>query len=253
MIFYFSGTGNSLYAATVIGDNTCDCIVDISHALKSGNMSYRIKNGERIGFVFPAYYSGLPTIVSEFIENVNIIADDDCYTFAVITCGGSAAGADMMFRDRMSAVSMHVDCVYELKMPDNYVIIYNPPTETDAAEKMKSAKADLFDIIEDIGKNKKGGYKSSAAGKIMSVVMQTAYGLMRNTKKFYADDKCVSCGKCAENCPIDIIELVDGKPVWTKGKCVHCTSCINRCPAKAIQYGKATEKRCRYTNDIINQ
>lgn len=251
MIFYFSGTGNSLYAATVIGDNTCDCIVDISQAMKSGNMSFRIKDGEKIGFVFPAYYSGLPSIVADFIENVNIIADDDSYTFAVITCGASASGADMMFRDRMSNATLHVDCVYELKMPDNYVVIYNPSTEKESAEKMKNAKADLFDIVENINKCKKGGYKSSAAGKIMSAVMQTAYGLMRNTKKFYADDKCISCGKCTENCPIDIIEIVDGKPVWTKGKCVHCTACINRCPVKAIQYGKATIKRNRYVNDMM--
>ena len=251
MIFYFSGTGNSLYAATVLADNVGDCIVDMSQALKSGNMSYRIRSSEKLGFVFPNYYSGLPTVVADFIENVNIIADDDCYTFAVITCGGTASGADVMFRRKMENITRSVDCVYELKMPDNYVVIYDPSDEKKAAERMKSAKADLFDIIDSVNANKKGGFKSGAAGSIMSAVMQTAYGMMRNTKKFYADDNCVSCGKCAENCPTDTIEMADGKPKWKTAKCAHCTACINRCRVKAIQYGKATVKRNRYVNEML--
>ena len=37
-----------------------------------------------------------------------------------------------------------------------------------------------------------------------------------------------------------------GKPVWA-AQCYQCLRCINECPQQAIQYGKATAGRHRYT------
>ena len=59
-------------------------------------------------------------------------------------------------------------------------------------------------------------------------------------------DLCIGCGLCAEKCPQKNIEMKDGKPVW-KAQCYQCLRCINACPRQAIQYGKGTEGRRRYT------
>ena len=40
--------------------------------------------------------------------------------------------------------------------------------------------------------------------------------------------------------------LKDGKPQW-QAQCYQCMRCINACPTQAIQYGKSTEGRRRYT------
>lgn len=248
MIFYFTGTGNSLYAAKKIADGIGDEIIDMNAAMKSGKMSYCVQAGEKVGFVFPIYYSGLPTVVSEFLENINISADDDCYIYAVITCGASAVGADTMFRRCMSEYARETAYVYQLKMPDNYVMIYDPAPEDKVKRYMAHADRDICDIIEDLNNNEKGGFNSGVKGKIASSVMQTLYSVMRITKPFYVTQDCVSCGRCAESCPTDIIQMRDGKPVWTESKCVHCTACINGCPTKAIQFGKSTVKRGRYFN-----
>ena len=58
-------------------------------------------------------------------------------------------------------------------------------------------------------------------------------------------DKCVGCKSCMKiGCPA--ISMKDGKPVW-KAQCYQCLRCINACPRQAIQYGKGTEGRRRYT------
>lgn len=78
------------------------------------------------------------------------------------------------------------------------------------------------------------------------MIISKLYDPFRKTKKFFADDKCISCGLCAKICPEEAIVIRNGKPEWIKRKCQHCTACINRCPAKAIQYGKKTADRGRY-------
>lgn len=43
------------------------------------------------------------------------------------------------------------------------------------------------------------------------------------------EDKCVSCGKCVEQCQMDIRHVGDHE-------CIHCGKCIDVCPTKAIRW-----------------
>ena len=67
-----------------------------------------------------------------------------------------------------------------------------------------------------------------------------------DTERYYAEDTCIGCGLCEANCPVDAIELVDGKPVWKEKWCAGCMACINKCPVEAIQYGEYSKPRMRY-------
>ena len=53
MIFYFTGTGNSLATAQVLGDETNDTIVDIGKAYKYKQFDFTMIQGQNLGFVFP--------------------------------------------------------------------------------------------------------------------------------------------------------------------------------------------------------
>ena len=50
-------------------------------------------------------------------------------------------------------------------------------------------------------------------------------------------DGCVSCGQCAENCPVGAIPL-QAPDTTDKDKCICCMRCIDSCPAGARQRNK---------------
>jgi nitrate reductase beta subunit len=67
MIFFFFLTGKSLYVDKKIQKIDGEELINITNALKEKNFNYKIQKGEKIGIIFPVYFRGLPTIVSEFI------------------------------------------------------------------------------------------------------------------------------------------------------------------------------------------
>lgn len=71
------------------------------------------------------------------------------------------------------------------------------------------------------------------------------YPLFVHSKKFYATEDCISCGKCKTLCPLNNIEIKGGKPVWGNS-CTHCMACICRCPTNAIEYGSHSKGLIRY-------
>ena len=50
-------------------------------------------------------------------------------------------------------------------------------------------------------------------------------------------DACVSCGACADQCPVEAIAEGDGKFEINADVCVNCGSCADQCPTEAIEEG----------------
>jgi NAD-dependent dihydropyrimidine dehydrogenase PreA subunit len=240
MIFYFSATGNSKYAAEKIAVRTDDFAVSIPDAIKNGIPDRGKK--DVTGFVFPVYYWGLPEIIKRFCEMPEVKNSLGSYVYCVITCGANTGTADKMLEKKLGRA---MDYSYSLRMPDNYVILYDPCTVEKARKFLSHSDKELDAVCSDIA-SKTAGRKGSTQGGAKSLVVPYLYDICRTTKKFYADEKCVSCGKCVNFCPDGAIVMKNGKPEWVKNKCQHCTACINRCPAKAIQFGKNTAERNRY-------
>ena len=46
-------------------------------------------------------------------------------------------------------------------------------------------------------------------------------------------DDCISCGACAENCPVNAISEGDGKYVINPDLCIDCGACAGECPVDA--------------------
>lgn len=47
-------------------------------------------------------------------------------------------------------------------------------------------------------------------------------------------DSCISCGSCAEQCPVEAISQGDNQYVIDPDTCVSCGSCAEQCPMSAI-------------------
>ncbi|GAB6285478.1 MAG: hypothetical protein STSR0009_16790 [Methanoregula sp.] len=83
-IFCFTGTGNSLKVARDVGAGLPDAeIIHMSHTnLPRTAVGYT----GAVGIVFPVYYCGLPHMVKQFVELLNL--DPPCYEFGIATYGG---------------------------------------------------------------------------------------------------------------------------------------------------------------------
>ena len=44
--------------------------------------------------------------------------------------------------------------------------------------------------------------------------------------------KCVSCGKCVEVCPMEVMVL---KPENPASKCISCGACVKACPMGVLE------------------
>ena len=81
-IYYFSGTGNSLYVAKDIAAKTGGTLFPIASIMDCDVIKI---DAEVIGMVFPVYYNELPLIIKRFTEKLDNI--EHKYIFAVCTFG----------------------------------------------------------------------------------------------------------------------------------------------------------------------
>lgn len=251
MIFYFSATGNSLSAAETLGKALGEKVIDITEATRKGQFTYHVSEREKIGFVFPAFFYGAPTIVEEFVQQMKLEGAKAPYIFTVITCGEKISGADKQFAKMLEKRGYFVNCTFPLIMPNNSVLWYELPTPEEQVKGLADADASLKLIAMAIAKGDKGGYSSTLGDRVKTSFMQSLYKHGRKTAKFYAEESCTGCGQCERNCPCGAIKINKKRPEWVAKRCALCLACINRCPVAAIQYGKATKNRRRYVNPIL--
>lgn len=245
MIFYFTGTGNSLFAAKrLLADG--EELINIADAVNNNQYKYAVNSGENVGFVFPVYFYTVPKIVNEFVSRLEI--DGIKYTYAVITCGGGISQAGTVLKKALSKRNIELNLVTPLLMPDNSMLFYQIPPMEESYGRLNAAEKELTKIKEII--NNRTEVKIGT-NTFVSDLIGVGYNLCDKTAKFYAEDSCIGCGLCAKNCPQNAIVMNDGKPQWVKSQCQKCSACINRCPKQAIQYGKVTKKRNRYVNPEI--
>lgn len=51
---------------------------------------------------------------------------------------------------------------------------------------------------------------------------------------FYQIHFCDQCGQCADACPVDAIELIDGIYRINEDECIACHACVEACPSSVM-------------------
>lgn len=247
VIFWFSGSGNSCYAAETLASKTGDdagCMVNFANSLPP------LKNGESLGFVFPVYFYRVPAFVEAFVRSVKMACPPETYVYAVITCGGSIGDAGERFRALLKENGVPLTALFAVRMPDNYILLYDSLPPEKQALRLAQADAALETIAERIRGREKYDEKRLRGHfpRALTAIAAPLYEPARRTAGFFADDRCVGCGKCAQICPERAIEIRQGRPVWVNDKCSLCLGCMHRCPKMAIQKGAKTASRRRYVH-----
>lgn len=253
MIFYFSATGNSKYAAERLSTTLEDRVIFLRDAIRSRRYRYEVGRDERIGFVFPVYFEGLPSILQFFLQRLELDGYQDQYVYAVMTCGQWTGGAGGRLAAALKGKGVRLAAQFSVVMPDNYVPAFPVPSEDEAERILDEADRTLEEVCRAVRARGEGDY-NRAAGPVpgaMTSLMYPIYARGRSTKPFVVTDHCIGCGLCQEICPCGAILISGGRPAWVKPKCVRCLGCLHRCPAQAIHWKTPEENRGRYYNPRV--
>lgn len=244
MILYFSGTGNSKYAAQRIADGLGDTLCSMNERIKAGDTS-PVETGSRLVIVTPTYAWRIPRLVRDWLLHTELHGATQVWF--VMTCGSEIGSADRYNRALCEEKGLTCMGTAQLIMPENYIAMFNAPQPEEARQIVARAEPDIDRAIAAIREERAfpptrcklyDRFMSGPANPIF-------YGCFVKDRAFAVSDACIGCGQCARLCPTNNITLREGKPVWG-GDCTHCMACICRCPAEAIEYGRKSIGKPRY-------
>lgn len=247
MIFYFSGTGNSKHVARCLAQATKERCVSIADCIKKGEFSFSLRKDERVGFVTPVYFWGLPDIVVRFVDKLNLNGLHNNFIYNVVTFGTTTGQANYMMQKLLKDKGLWLDAKYNVRMVDVWTPMFDVSDHEKCLRKSEEAEKAIAKVTERAIARKAGNFDYLRFPHRLAYLYYLTYGNQRKTKNFHVlRNRCIGCGKCANQCPEQAIECRGGYPVWVKEKCTLCLKCLHQCPRFAIQYGERTVKHGQF-------
>ena len=231
IIYYFSGTGNSLRAARIIAEKIDGAVL---YSVRCNPEEVSAKDADMIGFVCPVYEWDIPGTFKDFISKLEI--NPDAYVFMVATHIAvlgrsfetveailSKKGAHLSYGRALHCVASQCTA-YPPFPPEKLMIPYMERQMNKAGEEIAQRK------------NRDFPHMSSLTRKRFEKVMGPYLAVEHEYDKgFYTDDRCIGCATCEKVCPNLNITMLNDRPVWNH-HCHGCNACVAYCPTKAIQF-----------------
>ena len=231
MIYYFSGTGTTAYAAEKIKEKLS--LKGIAADIKPLDFIEEWDSGYDIyGFGFPVYAFGSPVPFKKFISQLADGNNKKAFVFS--TCGGASGKCEHRESRLLKKKGFQVITAETFagianypvgKVPDNDNIqSFLNNNETKFSEMAEIISQSIYQPL----------YKGSSIGHLVNKLFSWK-GRIAFAKHAQADEKCIKCNRCVEMCPMDNISRVDNQILFGKN-CAYCLRCINNCPVNAIRY-----------------
>ncbi len=246
-IFYFSGTGNSLYVAKKMKDHIKDAQLYPIVSLMDCDQITPVE--QRLVIIFPVYALTVPLIVRSFLSKLNF--KHTKYIAVVATRLGVYFNDFHRIDKLLKKKQMKVDAYYLINMPNNDIKIkdYKVLSQEDFDTLEKEVDEQIEEIAHNLLLNKKHRIKDE------NYIIPMTFGDMRDgiiwyivpklmtfskwiggVNYFYVKDYCNGCGLCEKVCLSGKLNIHEKEPVWHKKVLCHmCYACINYCPKEAIQ------------------
>ena len=243
MVFYFTGTGNSLYIAKQIEREP----ISIPQIMQRECLEF---TAERIGIVAPVYGHEVPTMVKEFLRKSVFYTN---YFYMILTYGNRHGGAAELAKKLCDECGVSVNYINVILMADNWL----PGFDMDEQKKIdKKVEENMDKILSDLAKRKNmisevTDIDRAAHQKFLDRMSQMPADVWQHLLR--VTENCVGCGTCEKVCPSSSIHVVDGKAVHIPGNCQTCLACAHACPQKAIQLTiPEANPDARYRNEHIS-
>ena len=245
VIYYFSGTGNSLMIARHLASELGNTeVISVAKCVRQKEIQ---TGSRRVGVVYPVYALGPPLIIGDFINKLEL--DQSRYLFLVANYA-LVQGAGISKAQRlMNRRGLRLKAAFGVVMPNNYTPFYEAVPEIKQRGIFKKEEVKIREIariVKDERSMKPETGFFLARWFLWNPVCAVSSRIMfKEDKKFWVTEKCDGCGICADVCPVNNIKIASGKPVW-RHKCQQCFGCLHWCPQEAVQYGKSTLNKKRH-------
>lgn len=247
VLYYFTGTGNSLAVAKEIAKEQGNCeLISIPNAFAKKRIE---TDAQMIGIVTPLYYSAVPNIVTKFLKQFTF--PSNAYLFAIITRAMPPVGGAISYINSILK-SRKLDSGFYVTMPNSdinsFLDITNPQTQK---KRISASKERVKEIVLSIQSQQKKFDKEPL--NFLRPMRYSSYQkrIRENIGQYYWTNKnCTLCRSCIDLCPLNNISEQNSGIIWN-GNCIECQRCIHLCPSQAIQFKKSSVKRGRYKHPDI--
>ena len=243
MVFYFTGTGNSLYIAKQIEEKP----VSIPQIMKGSHLDF---TADQIGIVAPVYGHEVPPMVKDFLKKSSFRTG---YFYMILTYGNRHGGGAELAHKLCEEGGISVSYINVVLMADNWL----PSFDMDEQKALdKHVDEQMQVILADLKARKHGISPVTEADR------QAHQQFLAGISHMPADawqhliqvtDGCIGCGICEKVCPSASIHVINRKAVHTPGNCQTCLACAHACPQKAIGLTVPEKNpQARYRNEHIS-
>lgn len=263
MIFYFSGTGNTKWAASKLASATHEDLISIAPYMRADDSSHTLaepfilKENERLGFVFPVHGWRVPKLVREFIGKMKVqrvepdaernsasaeskdSSDAERDSASAESKASSASARNQPFAYCVCTAGDSIGLTIENL---NEVISQNPSlqalgiTEVSSSYSLIMPESYVGLPFMDVDPKEKEIWKKSKSAQELTVICEEIFdrkeGVSRLVKGPIPWFFTKVVGGFFEN-----VLITDKRFHVEKDKCVKCGICANVCPVGDIKGG----------------
>ena len=219
--------------------------------MKSKSISFHVEKEDRVGFVIPTHFGGLPFIVAQFILSLRLTGYIGQYTYLVATYGKMCGQVHYQLNKLLKKQGIILNGMFCIKMVDTWTPVFDLSNQQKITNKTHHALPYIHEAVSLVRRNTCGNFMKGTYPRLLAAFYYKIYSIRRRTHYFHVLNSCTGCGLCAKLCPMNTIEIENKRPRWKLEKCTLCLGCLHQCPHFSIQYGKRTFRHGQYVNPYV--